>query len=1444
MVDNTVRDQFTEAEENPNLSFGDQFYQDPGGLNIGYGFLVTGNSGAVSALVAIGFNNNFTGTQWANISNEINALAALPASQLTANDVASLNTMLGNVTISTSLAQTLTDNYYNANVDSVSNGAIVGPLVNQLGNLGLTPAQITALESNSGVWAALQDLVYNAPGAITSGEVPNLNADLPAAVAAGNWGKVAYDIGFNPGTGVPNRRDDEALLALGFNAGGFAENNRTAVSPLASTSVNNASVISYEQAIATIAGTPHFANFTDTQTAVNGYLAGQGYYVPQSSSETFSTIAAQDMNGIGLTGAQLQALNEALPGGSLATGGLVYVPNGSTAVGSTPVNLSPLSFGSANSTYIYDAATGEAYAMGGALSGTNTGQVYAINSSGNVLQDAQTGCSVTKDAFGNIFLATAPTGGTANSMEVGANGTDTLTFGACTTGLAATTLQSFSDVSNTISFKGPSGSLLATLGIDPVTGAYDTNLANASLAFASGAQAVLSGVNNVVTLAANAALTLAAGATGNTVNATGNGASVNMSSAGGSVASGLTTMVGSEEKQSFSTTEAVEVTQGDHATVTGTDGTMTMNNPTSGSIQDTINWNAGGSKVESYTPGSGGASTENDTGFSGSNGTGTQLYTQATSTSSGGAISSTITGSGDTTYLNNATLTLSAAAQAVIDGTHDTVNAANGDSVTVGGNSNAFNVSSGTLAFGSGFYGNILTGSGNHVTGAGTDILAIVGGGNTVTGSGTHNTLNGTGNSNAFNLSSGTVSLNAGSYGNLVTGNANAINAAANAILGVSGNGNTFTGTGSGGSVFDYGNSNAFNLSNGAVSLNAGTYGNVITGNSLGVTAAGTNILAISGNGNSVTENGTHDMLDWMGGTGLTAALNGLGDEATIGSASSGSTLSATTQSGGETVKVSMQLGTGGSLSFSDAASGSGTGTYNETTTLQQGGVSSATIENVGTYIADIANLTAGGSVAESFNQSGIAAMVQSFLGANASGTETTNMLDFTTGNSQIQQFTGLSGNVTEAITGYSNANLTGSEKFTAANYTNNTSVVDFFAPTSGVASNVENFQGINASGDLTTSVTTNTDNSSADATYIYGGNNTPAGFVDKFYSTTDSYLGAAVFNASGGLVSGSVPGVGSFNNDVSVTIEDGGINLDGGGGYFGGGFELAAGAQPSGVNIGAIAEFDAKSHPAASHAAQQALSEISLLGLLPSFAPQFATSYMYEDAQWTGKTITWSLASSAGPSDSPFSGYMGPQYAALVQKAFAAWGAATGLTFQQVTDSSQTDIRLGWGNFNTAQSGVVGYTSYQYQNGQFQPNVIIRLEDPSQTTLTPGNAGDATYTGSNADLYQLLMHEIGHSLGFADNADPNSVMYYQATGGSNSTLDSTDVSGAQSLYGPKATQSFVTSATSEATINSQILQLAQATAAFHSNMSTGASVSTALPSELLSPPPLLAAAH
>src|SRR5262249_31959441 len=115
-------------------------------------------------------------------------------------------------------------------------------------------------------------------------------------------------------------------------------------------------------------------------------------------------------------------------------------------------------------------------------------------------------------------------------------------------------------------------------------------------------------------------------------------------------------------------------------TVTGADGTMTVNDSAT-SPTNTINWNAGGSEVESFTFSGGALTQETDTGHAGSNGTGAVTFSQTTTFGSGSNTAS-ISGTGEISGVSNATVTLVAGASATLLGSHDTVTAA-GASTTV-----------------------------------------------------------------------------------------------------------------------------------------------------------------------------------------------------------------------------------------------------------------------------------------------------------------------------------------------------------------------------------------------------------------------------------------------------------------------------------------------------------------------------------------------------------------------------------------------------------------------------------------------------------------------------------------------------------------------------------------------------------------------------------------
>ena len=242
-----------------------------------------------------------------------------------------------------------------------------------------------------------------------------------------------------------------------------------------------------------------------------------------------------------------------------------------------------------------------------------------------------------------------------------------------------------------------------------------------------------------------------------------------------------------------------------------------------------------------------------------------------------------------------------------------------------------------------------------------------------------------------------------------------------------------------------------------------------------------------------------------------------------------------------------------------------------------------------------------------------------------------------------------------------------------------------------------------------------------------------------------------------------------------------------------GGGEDFVAGAavlaDPSQSNLNVVASYDAS--VGATAQATQAIAGYAQATLAASSTTLdgAATTAVLTGAAWEvpiaadgSRTITWSFATSAGPVADPFSSYIGAQYQATFEQALQTWSDATGLTFKEVADSPDANIRVGFGDFDTGTSGILGYTDTNAVGGA-QQSAIIRLEDPTETPLVSDLTGQSIYQGSEATLYQVALHEIGRALGFADNADPSSVMYAGASA-LNRSLDATDLAGAQILYG------------------------------------------------------------
>ena len=226
MTDNTIRDQLTERSENaPFLNSNGlpkftstppanqwPFYIDAAGdLNFGYGIDITKIRQPLFSSLLSG--TGFTTTDQTVFNDKLTGVLAGTIS------LSALNSSLSQVDWRP-IAEKVMDNYYDEVINAEGS---TNSLAYQLEHIvGLTSGQVAALEANTPVWAALQDLRYNANGVISASEIPNLNSDIKYAAASGDWSAVAYDIASNPNTSVPNRRAAEALAVLGFDSAGHA----------------------------------------------------------------------------------------------------------------------------------------------------------------------------------------------------------------------------------------------------------------------------------------------------------------------------------------------------------------------------------------------------------------------------------------------------------------------------------------------------------------------------------------------------------------------------------------------------------------------------------------------------------------------------------------------------------------------------------------------------------------------------------------------------------------------------------------------------------------------------------------------------------------------------------------------------------------------------------------------------------------------------------------------------------------------------------------------------------------------------------------------------------------------------------------------------------------------------------------------------------------------
>ena len=687
-------------------------------------------------------------------------------------------------------------------------------------------------------------------------------------------------------------------------------------------------------------------------------------------------------------------------------------------------------------------------------------------------------------------------------------------------------------------------------------------------------------------------------------------------------------------------------------------------------------------------------------------------------------------GQGTGIYLENG-------AQANVFGSNDYVDGNADDSVGVyGGGNTVDNVQAGDFVVVGQTGGDYdaIYGSGD-ITGSTSDNGQLPTG--IALNDGAQANLNGSGNT--VNLgTSDTLGLVAGT-GNFVSGSNDDINALSNVTATVVGSGNTVQDLGTGAS-FNFGGGND------TVVLGNDDYAGLVDGTNYNVgLGTGDTVDALSGVTANVT--GTGDALEDLG-TGAAFNIGGGNDTVMLGNDDYAGLVDGT--------NYNVGLGTGDTVDALGGVTANITGTDDSLEDLGSGAVF---------------NVGGGGSDTITLGSSDYLGLVDgSNYNVDLGSDDTVDALAGVTSN-----VTDPSGTLALDNTGGNAGSTSGQDGSTSTSSLGSNDVVDF-APvdtpdvTLGGANpidvNLPDYQ-----------VTSNEDLINPES---FGAGDTTPTIDDTSFANSDDLS----FPDSNGNPSSLGGDIGLI--DTTTDFGDGITSDDGDNGLSFGdpiiyGENGFVGSVPA---TNSIAQYDlAHGYNDAAAAADVAFSqaEQSAAGSLATSAATLGL----EPAQpsWADDTITWSFATGPSTGPSPFSSAMGQPEQAVVESAVQAWANASDLNLQEVANPTTADFSVGWGDFDTADTGVIGYTSLTGANGTLQSGGVVRLEDPNETALAAGTDGQLAYAGSGATLYQVALHEVGHALGLADNSDPNSVMYF-SLGAGNTTLDDTDRAAIQQLYG------------------------------------------------------------
>lgn len=200
--------------------------------------------------------------------------------------------------------------------------------------------------------------------------------------------------------------------------------------------------------------------------------------------------------------------------------------------------------------------------------------------------------------------------------------------------------------------------------------------------------------------------------------------------------------------------------------------------------------------------------------------------------------------------------------------------------------------------------------------------------------------------------------------------------------------------------------------------------------------------------------------------------------------------------------------------------------------------------------------------------------------------------------------------------------------------------------------------------------------------------------------------------------------------------------------------------------------------------------------------APGFERpSYVLENLKWgtpglgnTGGTITWSIFSAGQTlsSNNPLTGAattVDPVFVSTIRAAFDRWEQVGNFDFVETTNPATANIIVTFDELSGQSANTIGLAQYYYSGSRLTRSYISfdlnrRYRTLDGSTYTAGTSG-----GGALNLYTLVLHEVGHSLGLGHEDDYTTVMN-SITDGVLTDLTSDDIAGIRAIYGAVGTPS------------------------------------------------------